>query len=73
MTHRLKIVDHTGHTELRWDPEAAEETEAVRERFETLMRQSFVAFDLSNSPGEVIHEFRPQASEILITPKFAGG
>jgi len=73
MSHRLKIIDHKGHTELSWDPHSAEETEVVRERFDALMRRNFVAFDLSSSPGEVIHEFRPHSSELLITPKFAGG
>jgi hypothetical protein len=72
MSHRLKIIDHTGHTELKWEP-GTEEMEAVRERFDALMRRSFVAFDLSTSPGEVIREFRPEATELLVTPKFAGG
>jgi hypothetical protein len=71
--HRLKIIDHKGHTELSWDPHSAEEVELVRERFDALMRRNFVAFDLSNSPGEVIREFRPQSTELLISPKFAGG
>jgi hypothetical protein len=71
--HRLKIIDHKGHTELSWDPQSAEEVELVRERFDALMRRNFVAFDLSNSPGEVIREFRPQSTELLISPKFAGG
>jgi hypothetical protein len=73
MSHRLKILDHTGHTELSWDPEAVDEVEAVRSRFEALMRHNFVAFDLTTTPGEVIREFRPEATEILVTPKFAGG
>jgi hypothetical protein len=71
--HRLKIIDHKGHTELSWDPQSAEEVELVRERFDSLMRRNFVAFDLSNSPGEVIREFRPQSTDLLISPKFAGG
>jgi hypothetical protein len=73
MSHRLKILDHMGHTEVDWDPARTEEVEAVRERFESLMRYNFVAFDLSSTPGEVIKEFRPEATEILVTPKFAGG
>jgi hypothetical protein len=73
MRHRLKIIDHNGHTELGWDPESAEATQEVRERFDALMRRNFVAFDLSNSPGEVIREFRPDSTELLITPKFVGG
>ena len=73
MQHRLKIIDRFGHTELSWDPDVVDETEAVRERFEQLMERNFVAFDLSSSPGEVIGEFRPHASEILVTPGFAGG
>jgi hypothetical protein len=71
--HRLKILDHTGHTELTWDPETADQVDTVRERFEALMRQNFVAFDLSSSPGEAIREFREQATEIVVTPQFAGG
>jgi hypothetical protein len=73
MRHILKILDYTGHTELKWNPHDVDDVEAVRERFESLMRRSFVAFDLSTQPGEVIREFRPEATEILIAPKFAGG
>lgn len=73
MQHLLKILDHRGHTELSWNPEEVDEMETVRERFETLMRQNFVAFDLTSSPGEMIREFRPQATEILVTPEFVGG
>jgi hypothetical protein len=71
--HRLKILDHTGHSVLTWDPEVADQVDTTRERFERLMRQNFVAFDLSHSPGELIHEFRSEASEIVVTPQFAGG
>jgi hypothetical protein len=70
MQHLLKILDHRGHTELSWNPETVDE---VRERFEALMRQNFVAYDLTSSPGEMIREFRPQATEILLTPEYVGG
>jgi hypothetical protein len=73
MQHLLKILDHRGHTELSWNPEAVDEVDTVRERFEALMRQNFVAYDLSTSPGEIIKEFRPQATEILVTPEYVGG
>ena len=73
MLHKMKILDTTGHSEVTWRPEQADELHAVRERFDDLMRRSFVAFDLSASPGERIHEFRPHATEIVIAPRFAGG
>jgi hypothetical protein len=73
MQHLLKILDHRGHTELSWNPETVDEVEAVRERFEALMRQNFVAYDLTSSPGEMIREFRPQATELLLTPEYVGG
>jgi hypothetical protein len=73
MQHLLKILDHRGHTELSWNPEAVDEVDTVRERFEALMRQNFVAYDLSTTPGEIIKEFRPQATEILVTPEYVGG
>ena len=71
--HKMKILDTSGHTEISWNPDEVEELRAVRERFDDLMRRSFVAFDLSVSPGERIHEFRPHATEIVISPRFAGG
>ncbi|MBV8151789.1 MAG: hypothetical protein JOY59_09540 [Candidatus Eremiobacteraeota bacterium] len=71
--HRLKILDTTGHTEISWKPDDVEELRSVQERFDELMKRSFVAFDLSTSPGERIHEFRPHATEIVVAPRFAGG
>ena len=45
----------------------------LERRFDDLMARNFVAFDVSNHPGRIITAFDPDAREIIISPRFAGG
>lgn len=72
-THVLRILDQHGDTHLEFDPEEKTTLHDVEERFEDLMRRGFVAFDVSTDPGKVIKTFDPNATEIIVSPRFAGG
>lgn len=71
--HVLRIFDAHGDTQVTFDPNNTREVDDVETRFRELMESGFTAFDVSATPGRVIKQFDPQASEIIVTPGFAGG
>jgi hypothetical protein len=71
--HIVRILDHSGDTELRYDPADQAAVDAIDRRFADLMQRNFVAFDVSTHPGRIMTAFDPAASEIIISPRFAGG
>jgi hypothetical protein len=72
-THIVRILDQSGDTKLSYDPADAAAVHSVERRFAALMDRNFVAFDVSTQPGRVITAFDPAASEIIVSPRFAGG
>lgn len=71
--HVLRVLDARGDTQLNFDPENPAEVAGVETRFRELMERGFTAFDVSTVPGRVMRTFDPRASEIIVTPRFAGG
>jgi hypothetical protein len=71
--HTIRILDQHGDTQLTYDPADAASVEDVDARFAALMARNCVAFDVSSHPGRVITAFDPKATEIIISPRFAGG
>jgi hypothetical protein len=74
-THYLRILDHTGHTEVAFNPADPVEVAAVREQFNAIMAsQRGLAYTMENGEeGAVIHEFDPSARETYVTPQIVGG
>ena len=72
-THSLRILDQSGDTKLTYDPSDREAVLEVERRFTRLMEQNFVAFDVSTQPGRIMTTFDPKASEVIVSPRFAGG
>ncbi len=73
LAHVIRILDSTGHTEVPYDPADPAAVAAVEQRFNDLMRRSFVAFDVTTQPGRMMTAFDPAAQEIIVTQRFAGG
>ena len=71
--HSVRILDRSGDTTLRYDPTDSAAVHDVEQRFRRLMDHNFVAFDTSTHPGRIIAAFDPNASEIIVAPRFAGG
>lgn len=71
--HVLRILDAHGDRQLSFDPQNPKEVADVETRFRELMERGFTAFDVSTMPGRVMRTFDPQASEVIVTPRFAGG
>jgi hypothetical protein len=71
--HVIRILDRNGDTQLTYDPEEEAATRDLEARFAELMERGFVAFDVSTEPGRIIRQFDPKATEVIVTPRFAGG
>jgi hypothetical protein len=71
--HVLRILDRSGDTMLTYDPADPDALREVDARFARLMREGFVAFDVSQQPGRIVTAFDPSAREIIVAPRFAGG
>lgn len=71
--HLLRILDARGDTKVPFDPQNPAEVEDVEKRFRDLMERGFTAFDVSTMPGRIMKTFDPHASEIIVTPRYAGG
>lgn len=73
--HVLRILDHTGHTEVQFNPADPVAVAAVREQFDAIMAQEHgLAYTMENGEkGAVIREFDPTAKETYVTPQIVGG
>jgi hypothetical protein len=69
----VRILDPSGDARLTYDPSDRAAVDEIERRFAMLMDRNFVAFDVSVQPGRIITDFDPAASEIIISPRFAGG
>lgn len=73
----LSILDPSGDTKLSWDPQVQTQVEVAKEKFNQLVvHQGYTAYALKekdDEPGEMIREFNPQATRILLTPRSVGG
>jgi hypothetical protein len=72
-SHIIRILDGRGDTKLTYDPADRDAVTDIERRFANLMDRNFIAFDVSTQPGRVITAFDPQVSEIIVSPRFAGG
>jgi hypothetical protein len=68
-------MDHTGHTQLAWDPDNPDEVEAARTFFDKLRGKGYAATRRAPGErhGETVHEFDPAARELTMQPAIAGG
>ena len=74
--HTLSIPDVSGDTRLMWDPRDADEVKIAREAFDAAKAKGMVAYAVDQSgdrSDEVIREFDPARSKIVMTKQLAGG
>jgi hypothetical protein len=71
----MHVLDVTGDTVHRWDPRKPEEVEAVRTLFNSLKKQGWLAYTVTDGDGqgEVIREFDPRAGKIMMSRHPVGG
>ena len=73
--HVLNILDGSGHTEVKFDPNDPVAVQEVRDQFDALMAsQRPLAYTMEGGEqGQIIKEFDPTAKETFITPQIQGG
>lgn len=71
----LEYMNHTGHTEVKWDQNKDVEVQGARAQFDLLVGKGYSAFKLKSdgTQGEQIREFDPTAERILLAPAMRGG
>lgn len=65
-----------GDFRVEWKPEKSEQVESARRQFVELKAKGYKAYRVdpkSNEKGELIKEFDPAASKIVMIAPFAGG
>ena len=72
--HKLRIMDATGDTTVTWDTEAEEAVKEAERLFEHHRKSGATAFSVSPK-GETtrITRFDPEAQQIVMIPRIAGG
>jgi len=76
--HTMHVLDHSGDTTITWNPDREAEVSAAREMFARLRGNRYLAYRrdpeaAGGGRGETIHEFDPQAREIVMVPQTVGG
>ena len=72
---RLKVLVGSGEETYLWNPEAEEEVEDARKKFEAYRGQGFLACRISagGKEGTPLTEFDPKADEIFVLGFVDGG
>ena len=72
----MKILDPTGHTTVKWDPDVPAEVAHARQTFTDMIAKGYQAFAVrgDNEPGRRLTSFNADAGEmILMIPQLVGG
>jgi len=73
---KMEVLDPTGHTELTWDSDNADEVATARAMFNAMRGQGYQAFMPGASKGERgnrITEFDPEIEHMILFPQLRGG
>lgn len=72
---KMDVMDPTGHTEIKWSSNSADETAIARQTFEAMTAKGYQAFRVNNRGGqsERLREFDPDAERMLLIPQLKGG
>lgn len=73
--HVMQIMDPTGHTEITWNPEDADEVRMAREMFESMRERGHSIFRINpnGNRGARVTTFDPEAEKLLVVPQLVGG
>jgi hypothetical protein len=71
----LRILGRSGDTRLAWNPAEADEVADVRRRFDEIVRDGYLVFELDDDTreGRQVRSFDPQMGELRAFRPLAGG
>jgi hypothetical protein len=80
--HFMNIMDVTGHTVVRWDPNDKVSVSDAEEKFDEMIGRGYTAFAITmveengitvEEKGNRITTFDPKAGKIMMIPHLQGG
>lgn len=71
----LRILGPNGDVTVSWNPEVGEDVEEVRRRFDEVVRQGYLVFELDpeTREGTQVRAFDPKAGELRAFRPMVGG
>jgi len=71
----LRILGPSGDTRVAWSPTAPDEVEDVRRRFDEIIREGYLVFELDEvtKDGRQVRTFDPNTAELRAFRPLAGG
>lgn len=71
----LRILGPSGDTRVAWDPADVDGVEDVRRRFDEIIREGYLVFELDphTKEGTQVRSFEPSARELRAFRPLAGG
>jgi hypothetical protein len=71
----LRILGPSGDTRVAWSPAVPDEVEVVRRRFDEIISDGYLVFDLDgeSKEGRQVRTFDPASSELRAFRPLAGG
>jgi hypothetical protein len=71
----LRILGPSGDTRLAWSPAETDEVEQVRRKFDEIIREGYLVFELDSTSkeGRQVRQFDPETSELRAFRPLAGG
>ena len=74
--HMLSVPDSGGDARIMWDPRDSDEVKVARNAFDAAKKKGMLAYavdEKGDKTGEVIREFDPSRSKIIMTKQLQGG
>jgi hypothetical protein len=71
----LRILGPDGDTRVTWDPAAPEDVAEMRRRFDEIIREGYLVFELEpgSKEGRQVKTFDPEVGELRAFRPMAGG
>ena len=71
----IRILGPSGDTRVAWDPTDVDDVADVRRRFDEIIRDGYLVFELDErtKEGTQVHAFDPNARELRAFRPLAGG
>jgi hypothetical protein len=71
----LRILGPSGDVTVTWDPEVTDDVDQVRRRFDDIIRQGYLVFDLDpvTREGRQVRSFDPHAKQLRAFRPMVGG
>lgn len=72
-THKLHVMDRTGHTTLEWRPGDVESMVQARETFDRMKGHGYLAYKVDGEDREQLHEWDASAAQVVMSTPLVGG